>query len=577
MSRTYQPSATCPDCSVGIDAGQPFCGACGRRLQSICPDCGASNPPHFHFCGQCGGDLSRHGSLAIDSGGLIREVNAPAADILGHPHDALIGKPFSLLVDTDDLVVFFTHWNRLIGSGHPQSLAIDLRSSHLPLRHLKIQMHPRDPGRSRGHFRFEVNDISDLRRYQNQCQDKEDLVNLIEEIIDGQSTPSIEGRQAAAKDHLAKICLYVGSGRGFAYRIGPNRRHLHSLIEWRMPEEKRDHRPRPLAVDRIPALWRRLVQNGHLVMDASTPLPESEKKELAAWRGADEKAFICRVIHRGRRPAGFVGMADHRIARWSRDAGALLKLASRLLEWALPEKGPSAGGCRPLRETRIAKVTHPGPGRYTIPLIDLDNLEEIDSEATVSGTRSPHPPQPVSGPSRSNTETPKMEFETDPIQDRKERQRVLKGADGSVQVICPVCGFRESTGSGIFKRLGFALRVKCPAGHRFSIIREQRNAFRKSVQLEGYASRVSETDSASDADWWPVTITNLSKFGLQFVVSHSRGLSVDDRVTVRFNLDNPNNTLIKKSATVKKVKGGVVGCRFDGQDRYDVTLGFYLL
>ncbi|MGD9017660.1 MAG: zinc ribbon domain-containing protein, partial [Desulfobacterales bacterium] len=438
MSRTQQPSATCPDCSAGIAAGQPFCGACGRRLQSICPDCGASNSPHFHFCGQCGGDLSRQGSLAIDSGGLIREVTASGADILGHPHDALIGKPFSLLVDTDDLVVFFTHWNRLIGSGHPQSLAIDLRSSDLPSRHLQIQMHPRDPSRSRAHYRFDVNDISDLRRYQNQCQDKEDLVNLIEEIIDGQSTPSIESRQAAAKDHLAKICLYVGSRRGFVYRIDPKHRHLHSLIEWRMPEEKRDHRPRPLALDRIPALWRRLVQNGQLVMDDSTPLPEPEKKELAAWRGAEEKAFFCRVIHRGRRPAGVVGMADRRFARWPRDAGALLKLSSRLLEWALPEKGPSTGGFAPPRETRMAKGPNPEPGRYTIPLINLDDLKEIDSEASVLDTRPPPPPQPVSGPSRSITDTPTMAFETDPIQDRKDRQRVLPGADGRLQIICPV-------------------------------------------------------------------------------------------------------------------------------------------
>ncbi len=521
--------------------------------------------------------MSHHGSLVIDSGGLIREVNETGAAILGLPEEALVGKPFSLMVDTDDLVIFFTHWNRLIGSGQPQGLAIDLRSSHPLLRHIEIEMHPHTPNRSHSHYRFEIKDISDLRRFQNQRQDKEDLVNLIEEIIDGQSTPSLEGRQAAANDHLSKICLYVGSGRGFVYRIDTDRRHLQPVIEWRQPEETRYHGLRPVAVDRIPTLWRRLAQDGDIVLDDSTPLPPSETQELRTWQGPDEKAFVCRLMHRDRKPVGLIGLAGHRITRWSRDAGALLKLASRLLEGALPGQDPSAGGHRRPKETSTATGTDPKPGRYRIPLLDLDDLKEITSEATVLDSTPPLPSGSAPGASRSEPKALRMRFKTDPVQDRKERRRVLPRADGRLQVICPVCGFREPAASGLFERLGFALRVKCPAGHIFSIIREQRNAFRKSVQLEGYASRISETDSTPNADWWPVTITNLSKFGLQFVVTHPRGLAVDDRVMVRFNLDNPNHSLIKKSATVKKVNGGVVGCRFDRQDRFDVTLGFYLL
>ena len=46
---------------------------------------------------------------------------------------------------------------------------------------------------------------------------------------------------------------------------------------------------------------------------------------------------------------------------------------------------------------------------------------------------------------------------------------------------------------------------------------------------------------------------------------------------VRFNLDNTNQALIHKTARVISVTRHGVGCRFEGADSYDITLGFYFM
>jgi hypothetical protein len=46
---------------------------------------------------------------------------------------------------------------------------------------------------------------------------------------------------------------------------------------------------------------------------------------------------------------------------------------------------------------------------------------------------------------------------------------------------------------------------------------------------------------------------------------------------VRFNLDNSNKALIHKAARVVSVTDNEVGCRFEGTDSYDITLGFYFI
>jgi hypothetical protein len=127
--------------------------------------------------------------------------------------------------------------------------------------------------------------------------------------------------------------------------------------------------------------------------------------------------------------------------------------------------------------------------------------------------------------------------------------------------------------------MGSAVRVQCPCSHRFRIIRELRSTFRKKVRLEGYFAQAAHNGNklASGNVWGPMVVQNLSRSGLKFTCANAGLLRIGDRLQVRFNLDNANQTLIKKSVLVKSVYMETVGCQFHGRDRFDAALGFYFL
>jgi class 3 adenylate cyclase len=64
------------------DAGQRFCGSCGKRLVLTCEVCGATSPLDFRFCGSCGADL-RVGPVQQRSGEERRVVTVLFADLVG--------------------------------------------------------------------------------------------------------------------------------------------------------------------------------------------------------------------------------------------------------------------------------------------------------------------------------------------------------------------------------------------------------------------------------------------------------------------------------------------------------------
>ena len=56
-----------------------------------------------------------------------------------------------------------------------------------------------------------------------------------------------------------------------------------------------------------------------------------------------------------------------------------------------------------------------------------------------------------------------------------------------------------------------------------------------------------------------MVVKNLSKTGLKFVSKHPELLKAGDRLSVRFNLDNSNRSLIEKLARVKFIHENAVG------------------
>ncbi len=150
--------------------------------------------------------------------------------------------------------------------------------------------------------------------------------------------------------------------------------------------------------------------------------------------------------------------------------------------------------------------------------------------------------------------------------------KVFVNSENKATFTCPACTKARTVDVTKFLESKASARVKakCPCGHSYSVELERRKFYRKETKLPG----VFKSDKNGKES--PMTVTNISRSGLQFTTSESRYLEIEDRVAVEFRLDDKNKSLIKKKAIVRKIEGKFIGAEFCFIDDYDKVLGFYL-
>lgn len=138
---------------------------------------------------------------------------------------------------------------------------------------------------------------------------------------------------------------------------------------------------------------------------------------------------------------------------------------------------------------------------------------------------------------------------------------------------CPVCTKARTMDVSKFLEVKSNARIKakCPCGNTYSVILERRKHYRKATRLAGVYS-----SAGHDKHEWPITITNLSRSGLEFTTSNIKNLQVGDRLNLEFRLDDKHRSLIKKCVKIRKIEGKQIGAEFCYLDEYDKVLGFYL-
>jgi hypothetical protein len=99
------------------------------------------------------------------------------------------------------------------------------------------------------------------------------------------------------------------------------------------------------------------------------------------------------------------------------------------------------------------------------------------------------------------------------------------------------------------------------------------------VRLDGFFTLSGDLGQGGvgGSIWGPMVVKDLSKAGLRFTSKKAALVKPGDLLMVRFNLDNSNAALIHKPARVVSATSEAVGCRFEGSDKYDITLGFYFI
>lgn len=568
----------CPKCGAVTQAEQNYCGDCGRRLQNVCPGCGAANSPLFNFCGQCGKSLAAVGDVVLDRSGLILEADPIALSLLSLKPGAMGKKPFSLFVEPDDLVVFYSHWNELIRTSERQILEIGLRPSQGPNLHAQVELRSSDDGDSRGkRIHLGITDVSDRRHALNTLQDKQDLINLIFSLAEEVGAALSIHQERIIRSALEKVCLFADAQRGFICRIDMTKKRLNTVYQWDQPSAPGSGGPSgPFSLDHAQRILTKLHRERTYVVNDINKRITHERKELADWQGNDMTAYICHLLNRRKKPFGILGVASRNPVTWPDDTIALVRYAGGLLTDILPFSVTSPSiAASPAIEIDSGTRRN----REENPIIDLSTAEIITGASEPPGASGSELPLSFEKNKKNEDANRRMHFETDLPENMSGRQRVFAREDGMFWLTCPECGFQEAAAPDLFQALGFALRVTCPCSHLFSIMREQRTAYRKTVRLDGFFSQAPETDrrDKNTGMWGPMVVKNLSKTGLEFSSTKSSRIHPGERLSLRFTLDNTSQTLIKKTARVKSADGGVVRCQFEGSDRYDITLGFYFL
>lgn len=573
---------------TGNPGGQKFCGACGHKLEVSCPQCQTANPPHFKFCGQCGTSLSEVGAIAMARSGLITRINPNALNLLGRQPMEVQGKPFSLFIERADLVIFFSHLNELTHGAGKQSFEITLKHKDQSSIYVLLEMsaHASD-AKGVETIHIALTETTDRRLEAAKMQAQQELVGLMTTVVNNINTVGDKHLAHTIQDALKKICLFARADLCCIYAINRVSNSLDPVYEWHSTgistdSEKVRLRSVPLAKVKNTVL--KLRQEKTLVVHDMAGLGGTERDELSAWSHIGHTALVCHLIYSGKIPVGVIGAARKGTGEeWPPDGVALIKFFGDYIADRLPF----------VADLRKAVDKAHGPPAADKKTRTRSSAPDVAGKGGNGGDKQPgaaakenKAPAGSSGPTPAenwrilpNTTRPMLleKFCGDPS---AEQQQVFPRDDGLVLLTCPQCGLQESVSLGRFRRLGNTISVNCPCRKQFAAVLEKRRFFRKPVRFDGYFSVGGDLVgpiAANGSIWGQMVVTDLSKAGLRFSSEKAHLVHPGDLLMVRFNLDNANKSLIHKPVKVISVSSHGVGCRFEGDDNYDITLGFYFM
>jgi hypothetical protein len=137
-------------------------------------------------------------------------------------------------------------------------------------------------------------------------------------------------------------------------------------------------------------------------------------------------------------------------------------------------------------------------------------------------------------------------------------------------IICPNCGFAKTIDTTNFKKTQKRLKANCKCGEAFKFTLEFRKHYRKDVKLPGEYSIIEKGEKGE------IVVQNLSLSGVQFTSMRPHQILADDTLELKFILDNPARTEIRRSAKVMWIRDRDVGVQFIGPKSLERDLSFYL-
>ena len=135
--------------------------------------------------------------------------------------------------------------------------------------------------------------------------------------------------------------------------------------------------------------------------------------------------------------------------------------------------------------------------------------------------------------------------------------------DNTILLTCPHCGIRKVVKAELFKGRKHKLKVKCICEKVFTVNLDFRYKVRKKVKLKGTYINHSQENKRGN-----LIIEDISMGGLAFTHLDATVFNVGDELSLKFTLDDENETVIVKKAVVLNIHQISTGCEFVNSEEF---------
>jgi len=145
-------------------------------------------------------------------------------------------------------------------------------------------------------------------------------------------------------------------------------------------------------------------------------------------------------------------------------------------------------------------------------------------------------------------------------------------SNNTATIICPACNTARHINAEPYRYKKHRIKVRCRCGAQFTLRLDYRRHYRKLISLPGTYAITTPGKIGGGV----IHIRNISRGGLGFTVCGLHHMEKDLDLTLEFQLNDKNQTKLRKEAHIRSVKGNYIGCQFPENDVVEKALGFYL-
>ncbi len=141
-------------------------------------------------------------------------------------------------------------------------------------------------------------------------------------------------------------------------------------------------------------------------------------------------------------------------------------------------------------------------------------------------------------------------------------QKVYVSNDSLGEFVCPKCGKTKIADVSKFKNYHRAVKIKvrCVCGHSHFVLLERRKYFRKKVKMPGSCVWGNGEDEIKI----PMTVVDLSCYGLRCEMMGSRSLDIDGELLVEFHPSKKKEkVLVRRDVIIRNITDSHIGAEFN--------------